>query len=419
MTSTCLVCRVPSLSTLVDFGPQPICNRFIDSPSAVEARFPMQIGQCGACGLVQSATPVPATELKPRYDWISYREPEAHLDHLADVIAGLPGLATESVFCGVSYKDDTLLRRLSERGYPRSRRLEPRLDLGVGDSALGVETIQDRLTPATAVRLVARQGTADVIVARHIWEHAADPAGFVVALQTLLASHGYLVLEVPDCERALATCDYSTIWEEHTLYFTPATFRQAVTLSGLIMERYECFPYTLENSLVAITRKTLRQPAGSLGDTTRSEEIRRGELFGRGLDVQRKKFRDYLLRFRREQGAIAVFGAGHLACTFINLLQLADLIDCLIDDDPNKRGLFMPGSHLPIYDSAALVRREIALCLLSVSPEAEERVVRNNPAFFEVSGRFASIFPASKYALWMSGPEPNSKRGPPMPPARS
>jgi hypothetical protein len=43
-----------------------------------------------------------------------------------------------------------------------------------------------------------------------------------------------------------------------------------------------------------------------------------------------------------------MFGADHLACTFVNLLGLKDVVRFVADDNPHKLGLFMPGSRLPI-----------------------------------------------------------------------
>jgi len=57
---TCHMCRASEVIELIDFGPQPICNRFLKSPDEKEATFPMRIGQCGACGLVQAIDPVSA-----------------------------------------------------------------------------------------------------------------------------------------------------------------------------------------------------------------------------------------------------------------------------------------------------------------------------------------------------------------------
>lgn len=395
----CLLCRANEVVLLLDFGPQPICNRFLIRPDAEEATFPMRIGQCDACGLVQSIMPVSAAELKPRSDWITYNEPEGHLDRLADTIAAAPGLTNKSAICGVTFKDDSLLRRLRERGYARTWRMDPQGDLGIGEAGVGVETIQDRLNKVTCARIAQTRGKADLVIARHVWEHAADPAGFIDALQELMTPEGHLVLEVPDCERALASYDYSTMWEEHSLYFTPTTFRQSASLCGLPIEYYECFPYTLENSLVAISRLAQGTARAKLSETLLETEKRRGQEFAAGLPGQREKIGGCFARFREKQGKIAILGAGHLACTFVNLLQLKDHIDCLVDDNPHKRGSYMPGSRLPIYESRALIERNIKLCLLSVNAESEDRVIEKNKAFTDAGGIFHSIFPASKHAL--------------------
>ena len=76
-----------------------------------------------------------------------------------------------------------------------------------------------------------------------------------------------------------------------------------------------------------------------------------------------------------------------------------DTIEFIIDDNPHKRGLYMPGSHLPIVASSALLEHDITLCLLSLNPIGEENVIAKNAAFAEHGGTFASIFPASVRAL--------------------
>jgi len=60
----------------------------------------------------------------------------------------------------------------------------------------------------------------------------------------------------------------------------------------------------------------------------------------------------------------------------------------------------MPGSRLPIVDSSALDRLDI--CLLSLSPESERRVVAKHSAFVERGGQFGSIFASSPLALWQA-----------------
>jgi hypothetical protein len=400
MTSACFLCRNGNLTRLVDVGPQPVSNRFLRTPSAGEELFPVALRQCDACGLVQIEQPVPAPALVPPYDWVTYSEPEGHLDELVDILFGLPGVGPGRVAAGVSFKDDSTLARLQDRGL-QTWRIDFEHDLGIAGAHAGhgVETIQDRLTPPLAARIVRRRGRADVLLVRHILEHAALPLEFVAALRTLVQPNGYIVIEVPDCTRALDACDYTTIWEEHTLYYTPATFRHSLQLAALDVVRAENYPYPFENSLVAIARTNGRDAAPGRAAALLRCERERGLAFARSFDRTRQTVRRLLDEHRRDGGRVALFGAGHLACTWINVFGVGDRIDCVVDDNPHKCGLYMPGSKLAIVGSPALVERGITLCLLSLNPIGEQRVVEKNRTFVEQGGAFASIFPASARAL--------------------
>jgi hypothetical protein len=398
VSHACFVCRSDKLTPLIDIGPQPISNRFLRAPGDPEERYPIALGQCEACGLVQIDRPVPAAALVPPYDWIAYNEPEGHLDGLVDILVSLPGIVPGSVAGGVSSKDDSTLARLERQGF-KTWRLDLRDDLGVSDlSGQGVETVQDRLTPGRADSIVQRRGRADVLLVRHILEHSSRPLDFIEALKRLVTPNGYVVVEVPDCSRAMDGCDYTTIWEEHTLYYTPDTFRQTFPFAGLGIARTENYPYPFENSLVAIATARSNGAASSPPVVVASER-RRGTTFGESFPERREKVRRFLLEHRRSRGPIALFGAGHLACTFVTVFDVADMIECIIDDNPNKRGLYMPGSGLPIVGSSALREDGISLCLLSLNPIGEEKVIGNHQAFVDRGGVFASIFPASAHAM--------------------
>lgn len=396
----CLLCGSPTAAPLIDFGCQPLCNRFLATPTETEATFPLALDLCSACGLVQLATPPPVDELRPRFDWLTYNEPEGHLDELAADIVRLPGITPENAsLCGISFKDDSLLFRLQKLGFSRTHRLDPQTDLGIHDSRAGIETISFSLTPERAHTWVKRHGPADVVIARHILEHADNPRRFASALSDLIATEGYLVIEIPDCEKALAVCDYTTVWEEHTLYFTQRTFHEAMATLGFAIQKTYCIPYILENSLIAVL-KVSREPRPSVPRSeTEAREFDRAERFATSFDARRAEIIECLETFRRDRGRIALFGAGHLACTFVNLFGLGGLIDCVIDDNPRKVGLFMPGSRLPILGSAALLDREIALCLLSINAAGERSVIDKQSGFVHRGGMFRSIFPASPLAI--------------------
>lgn len=398
-TKGCYICATPGLVDVFDAGLQPIGNRFLKSADAPEAAYPLRVVQCAACGMLQMREPFPAEELLPAYDWVTYSEPEDHLDELAETIRALPGIGPESVVAGVSFKDDTTLDRLTRLGIKNRWRLDLREDLLLDwvHGGHGAETLQAYLTEEAARRIAARRGAADVLLVRHVAEHAYDPAEFLRAFAALIKPGGYVVIEVPDCQRALDAGDCTTLWEEHTLYYTAATFQQSLRMAGLAPVFFRNYVYPFENSLVAIVKVA---PPGPADAAVAAEECARGAGFGARLVARRAAFRTYLENYRKTEGRIAMFGAGHLAATFLTVMNAPGLIDFVVDDNPNKRGLFMPGSRLPIVGSDVLLSStDVKLCLLGLNPLSEKKVMDRQAAFTARGGVFKSIFPSSAVAL--------------------
>ena len=382
----------------MDYGSHPICNRFLKARDGEDQLYPLQLGQCGSCGLIQLLDPVPAQELVPAVDWITYNEPERHLDAVAETLASLPGLGAGAVIGGISFKDDTLLARMARRGFT-TWRLDMAEDLGLPARGLGVESIQATLTPRCAEDIASRRGKAELVIARHILEHAQDMQGFLRAVQALAKPDGYVMFEVPDCALALENKDITTLWEEHTVYFTPASLRTAVTSGGRRLARYECHAYPFENCLVAITKGPPDAPPERLTPESLAPEMARGCGFATSFPERRKSIQSLLKDFHSTKGKIALFGAGHLACTWVHLYEVREYIEFVADDNPHKQNLFMPGSRLPIRGSNALVRDNIKLALLGANPDAEPKIISKNSSFVEHGGIFASIFPSSQRSL--------------------
>lgn len=397
---TCNVCRSANVTGLLDFGDVALCNHFLTSPDQPERRFPHALNLCGDCGLVQLAEHVPVPDLVPPFDWLRYNEPEKHLDELADRICALPGLvASAACACGLSYKEDTLLARLTSLGMGTTWRIDPANDLGITDPCAGMETLQTRLKKESVPELLRRHERPDIIVARHAIEHTYDTIAFFEFLTSLVKPRGYVVLEVPDCGLLMESADYTMMWEEHTIYFTPETLQRSLSFGGLSLVHYGQYPNGHEAALVVIAQTGDKDDTPRISKEQLSREVDRARRFAKQYDVQRKALRRVLEDYSKDGGKIALFGAGHLACTFLNLMGVADRIDFVIDDSPNKKGLFMPGARTPIVGSPALVERGVKLCLTCLGPETEDKVMSAHRAFSERGGVFKSIFPGSKHSV--------------------
>ncbi len=395
--NTCLVCGEQQCSELHNFGEPAICHHFFDG-TLVEQTHPLVLGQCESCATVQSLTPIPPEKLIPRFDWITYNEPEAHLDALAEKLCKLPGITQQSVVAGISYKEDTTLRRFQERGFHQTWRINPKTDLDISNPNAGVEMIQAQILPSIVPKLLKKYPQPDILIVRHMLEHTHDTLGFMRALRDVVKPTGYVIFEVPDCARAFDMFDYTTLWEDHALYFVEPTFLHCMRSGEFSIFHFERYRAAYENCLVAITRPESIGHSSGIKSTDMQIEHSRALTFARGFDNRRAEIRN-LLQSWRKLGKIAVFGAGHQSAMFLNLMKVADLIEFVVDDHPRKCGLRMPGSRLPIVASESLMRDNIKLCLMSLSAESEKKVVQKHTDFVDKGGTFASIYPITKDSL--------------------
>ena len=386
----CAICRQSPCQELIGFGEQPICHHFL-AGTETEATHPLALGQCPSCGLVQLIDPVPPEKLVPRFDWIRYNEPEAHLDALVERLIGLPGISKTSNIGAASFNDDSVLRRFRERGFERTWRLDQAKDLEISAPNAGIEFVQSKLRPSIVESVRNQYGQPDLFIARMILEHTGEVAVFLETVRSLIGSSGRVVFDVPDCSRAFDLCDYTALWEDHTLYFTRETFFRALTRSGFEVEWLQCFDGPYENCLVAVARPSSKMPPNSnTGQVT--AELAQATRFASSFAKRRAAIRSELARWRKH-GRIALFGAGHQSVMFLNLMGIGDIVEFVVDDHPHKCGRRMPGSHLPIVSSSALYSDHIKFCLSSLGAASEPKVIAKHKQFIQQGGVFASIFP--------------------------
>ena len=76
----------------------------------------------------------------------------------------------------------------------------------------------------------------------------------MLALKKLVNPSGYIIFEVPDCTEGFEKFDYTTIWEEHILYFTDLTFKNCLNSGGFLLHYFEKYNYSFESVLIGIVK---------------------------------------------------------------------------------------------------------------------------------------------------------------------
>jgi hypothetical protein len=102
----------------------------------------------------------------------------------------------------------------------------------------------------------------------------------------------------------------------------------------------------------------------------------------------RSSLRSLLQELRQQGSRIAAYGAAAKGSTLINYTGLGrDVLDFVVDRNTHKQGLFMPGQHIPILATDALVAQKPDYVLLLAWNFADE-ILEQQSAYRQMGGRF-------------------------------
>ena len=390
----CRQCGAVISSPLLSLGRIPICNDFKNGETS-DRLVNADVVECETCQLIQLRETPPTDVLAPRLPWIRYREPDGHLDAVADALLDLRPQARRAL--GTGPFEEPLLATLSARGLSTAA-LE--LDIAPAQGRYPyLETWQAGLNPQRLAAEAVRLGTFDLVSCRYIVEHTPAPIEALEALKHLLSSDGLLLIEVPDSSKFLAARDYSFLWEEHSCYFLEDSLHRLAEAAGFRVRKLLRYPGALEDALVAVLQVTDAPAPEATGRISGSSIL--FEAYRDHFAPARKLLRQRLAAAAGPaRDGVALFGIGHHAIMFANAFDVADMIALAVDDDPDKAGFFPPGFRVPVVGSQALFENaRITTCLFAVAPHIQAKVQARLAPLAARGVKFRSIYAALKDSI--------------------
>jgi 2-polyprenyl-3-methyl-5-hydroxy-6-metoxy-1,4-benzoquinol methylase len=179
----------------------------------------------------------------------------------------------------------------------------------------------------------------DIVICRHVIEHISTPIEFLEDITYNIKDGGLLFLEMPDAEWILKNNVIYDFFYEHCSYWTLTSIARVLMLVGF--EIIEALPEFENQNLKIIAKKTHKKININLYQNVTKilklchdfRNTRKDILDGIILRLQELKKSDVM---------IAVFGAAAKGVTFVNLFDPEkEYISYLIDDDPEKQGMFV------------------------------------------------------------------------------
>jgi SAM-dependent methyltransferase len=373
-SGACSICGVPGrVRGFLSLGSLPPGNAFVRASEVrAERSFPLDMGVCERCFLVQVVEPVPPETLETVYRNYSYVPTGSTLAHhyraLAEDIVQVVQPRLGARFADIGSNDGLLLRCVREAA-PGARVLgiEPSPKISEIAREHGIPTI-NRFFDASAVdELLGGFGRADVVSATQVLQHIRDPVGFVRLVDRMLSPDGVLILEGRAYFPAVAEkVAFDTFYHELLFCFTLHSLENLLGVAGFAVFHAEQNPAYGGSLRVFAQRRTTghRAVRDSVGVTVAFEaaagvtDPETYARFGRRVEEVRASLGGMVRQLKSRGMTIAGYGAPSTGTTLLSYCGLdASAIDYIVDDNPLKQGLVTPGTHIPITDLATAGRR--------------------------------------------------------------
>ena len=157
--------------------------------------------------------------------------------------------------------------------------------------------------------------------------------------KNILKKNGFLIIDVPDCEKSLLQGNITMPWEEHISYFTTDTLNRTLALHKFKKINFKKYHYKQENALVGLYQNKDRVNKKELV-FKKKEHF---NLFKKKIKIFKNNTRKF---FKKHSNfGFYIFGAGHNAVFFFRFLKLSNKNIKIIDDNKNKKNCFFPGSR--------------------------------------------------------------------------
>lgn len=397
--AACRICGIHQITPFFDFGSLPLPNGFLkrEDLKKPEPIFPLRIGFCESCGLVQLLDVVDPGLMFRNYVYLPSASQTrlANFSQIASEMVGRKPPTEYSLALDIGSNDGSLLLEFKRQGV-RALGVDPAENLAKIAELKGINTVPEYFGERTAKKILKEYGPVDYMTATNVLAHIDDLHGVMIGVETLLSTSGLFVCEFPYLVDLLEKTYVDTIYHEHLSYFS------LLPLMTLLKDHHlkivDVHRTPIDGGALRLTiankRSDYQEATASIDELLRlerSKHLNRIETythFARNVGGLKKKLQKLLGSFKRQRKLIAGYGASARGNILLNFCGLDHHdIDFLVDSTPYKQGLFTPGHHIPIYPEEELLQRMPDITLMLAWNFAQE-ILEKQTEYVRRGGQF-------------------------------
>jgi len=351
----CRVCDSTRLVPALDLGTQPWANHFL-KPHEIgqEPVYPLKVVFCLDCATAQLDHTVPKETMFADHTYLSgtTKTLNSHFETVARSVDDCYFRDRKrKAMLDIGSNDGTQLQHYRTLGYDILGVEPAKLPSDIANAA-GLTTVRAFFNRETALRLNRR---FEVINASGVFFHLEELHSVTDGVKACLGEDGVFVIQFLYMKRIVENDAFDQIYHEHLLYYNVRTLDLLLRRHGLELFDAELSPIHGGSIIAHATHTNRARPSERLLALVASED-RDGantlpwyEAFGRRIAQRREENLAFLRACRAAGKQVFGLGAPVKGNTLLNYYGIgSDLIECLVERNPHRRGLFAPGSHIPV-----------------------------------------------------------------------
>jgi SAM-dependent methyltransferase len=353
----CRVCDAVDLKLVIDFGDQPWANNFLTADQVgKEPFYPLRLLWCAGCFTVQLDYTVKKEVMFSDHTYLSGMT-RTLSEHFRDIAR----LVDETLMAGRSVKtvldigsnDGTQLRHFQDLGYDVLGVESSRTIAAMANQA-GVRTINAFFNEELVVR-ERLENAFDVINAAGVFFHLEELHSVAEGIRRALRRDGVFVVQFLYMKSIVENLAFDQIYHEHLLYYTLTCLNTLLGRHGLAL--FDAYHSPIHGgSMIAFAAHQGERPRtprlAALEAAERAADANSFDWYARfAKDIAKVKERSlaFIQAKKREGKTIYGFGAPVKGNTLLNYFRIGtESLDCLVEKNPLRKGLYSPGMHIPV-----------------------------------------------------------------------
>jgi SAM-dependent methyltransferase len=347
LINQCLACGSTDLVPTLDLGNQPLANNFRSGESMdSEEKYPLAINRCQDCDHLQLTHAVDPKLIYTHYLYVSGTSDTyvQYMDWYAKFVREQFRHWTTRVL-DIGCNDGSQLNAFKKIGYT-TYGVDPAENLYATSSA-NHNVICGFWNEEVAAKLDCN---FDIISTQNAFAHNPDPLAYLQLAKKYLKADGKIFISTSQADMVV-NGEFDTIYHEHISYYNAESMQALAERAGLHLIDMVKAPIHGTSYIFILANEPLKK--------YRMENILATEFklhsgstyrnWAAGVEELLIGLKDQIDEYQHWGYRCIGYGAAAKGMTLLNASKIT--LDCVIDDNPLKQGLYCPGTTIPVVSS--------------------------------------------------------------------